>query len=162
MVKNIKIVLFWYETFFPSIKFLKRRCTNSKASPEPVEKKPSGSDWTLNTGKMYIFPFLCILLSSVAAIDFDSEYSMHYTQQQCKIFGKCSTKRRLRLYRLRLFKIFVLIHLYFHLKLFSLFLTGPSEVFAIIGQNETLACQANEPVVWWSKDNQNLTKTDKR
>ncbi|CRK98538.1 CLUMA_CG011889, isoform A [Clunio marinus] len=39
---------------------------------------------------------------------------------------------------------------------------SPSEVFAIIGTNETLVCQANEPVVWWSKDGTNITKTDIR
>jgi hypothetical protein len=39
---------------------------------------------------------------------------------------------------------------------------GPSEVFAVIGANETLLCQANEKTVWWTKDDKNITLNDKR
>lgn len=64
-------------------------------------------------------------------------------------------------HRLRLFN-FHLNPSLFSYQTFLAFFTGPSEVFAIVGLNETLGCQANEPIVWWSKDNHNLTKTDKR
>lgn len=61
-----------------------------------------------------------------------------------------------RVYASQIFSI------HFHFAFFSFLITGPSEVFAIIGTNETLACQANEPLVWWSRDGKNITKTDKR
>lgn len=44
----------------------------------------------------------------------------------------------------------------------NLTLPGPNEQFAVIGSNHILICQANEQIVFWSKDNKNITNTDKR
>lgn len=110
---------------------------------------------------MYFFPFLCILLNSVAAIDFDSEYSTRCRRLRTEITRISATKLAFSsIVYASLF--FSLIHLYFQAELFSPLPAGPSEVFAIVGTNESLACQANEQLIWWSKDGKNITKTDKR
>lgn len=101
------------------------------------------------------------MIKSVAAIDFDSKYREGFSQQHNENKRNRPAKAIFLLHRLRLFN-FRLNPSLFSYQTFFAFLTGPSEVFAIIGLNETLGCQANEPVIWWSKDNQNITKTDKR
>jgi hypothetical protein len=63
-------------------------------------------------------------------------------------------------FRLRLpFKNFLVSN---NFQFLPLNFADPNGVFAIIGTSETLICQANEQLMWWSKDNKNITKTDTR
>lgn len=51
--------------------------------------------------------------------------------------------------------------IFFFTNIFSSFL-DLNELFPVIGSNETLLCQANEKIVWWTKDSTNITIDDKR
>lgn len=73
MNRNHWIIIPWFEHFEDYFDFLRiSPCSNASRKPrsKPAEKNLSGIIFK----KMYINAFLCILLSSVAAIDFDSEY----------------------------------------------------------------------------------------